>query len=149
MSLLPILKLPDPRLRQKSREIKQPEIKNLRSLILNMLETVKEAKGIGLAAPQIGQNIRLVVISREAAADGQDIVLINPKITKHSWRKVKAEEGCLSVPNTTVTVSRYKKITIKALSPEGKSLNFTAFDLLARVIQHEVDHLDGVLIIDK
>ncbi len=142
MSLLSILTVPDPPLRQKSKEIKPDEIKNLRPLILDMFETMKEAEGIGLAAPQVGQNIRLIVIS-------PDLVFLNPKITKRSWRKVKAEEGCLSVPNTTVMVSRYKKITVKALSQEGKPLNFTAADLLARVIQHEIDHLDGVLIIDK
>lgn len=149
MSLLNILTIPDPRLREKSREIRLDEIKNLRPLILDMIETMSQAQGIGLAANQIGQNIRLVVINKDVTTDKKDLILINPKITKHSWRKIKENEGCLSIPDVQVPVSRYKKITVKALSQEGRPLNFTASDLFSRVIQHEVDHLDGVLIIDK
>lgn len=149
MSLLNILTIPDQRLREKSREIRLDEIKNLRPLILDMMETMSQAQGIGLAANQVGQNIRLVVINKDATTDKKDLILINPKISKHGWRKVKEDEGCLSIPNVQVPVSRYKKITVKALSQEGKPLDFTASDLFARVIQHEIDHLDGVLIIDK
>lgn len=114
-----------------------------------MIETRSATGGIGLAAPQIGRNVRLAVISKEATADGREWILINPKIIKRSWRKIKELEGCLSVPGVQKEISRYKKITIRALDGKGQPLNFSASDLFARVIQHEIDHLDGILIVDK
>lgn len=114
-----------------------------------MTETMHGADGVGLAAPQIGQNIRLAIIAKEAIPDKKDWILINPKITKHSWKRTRNEEGCLSIPGVKKEVSRFAKITVKALNEKGQSLSFQAENLFARVIQHEIDHLDGILIIDK
>ncbi len=144
MSSLPIIKEPNPILKQKSAKIKDitPQIKRL---ILDMAETMKSAEGIGLAAPQVGQNIRLCLIN---TANGP-LAMINPLITKKSLRKTVEEEGCLSCPNSFVKVKRSKIIYVKCLDQDAKELSFRAEDLFARVIQHEVDHLDGILIIDK
>lgn len=144
MSSLPIIKEPAASLRQKSLPIEQitPEIKRL---ILDMAQTMKTAEGVGLAAPQIGQNIRLCVISTDKGL----LALINPKIFWKSIRKITEEEGCLSCPNAYIKVKRSKIIYIKCLDQEGKTLSFRAEGFFARVIQHEVDHLDGILIIDK
>ncbi|MCX6743638.1 MAG: peptide deformylase [Candidatus Parcubacteria bacterium] len=144
MSSLKLIKEPSPILRQKTKEIKDitPEIKQL---ILDMAQTMKENKGVGLAAPQIGQSIRLCLISTEKGP----LALINPQITRKSLRKDIEEEGCLSCPGVWGLVKRAKVIYVKALNQEGKSINFRAEGLFARVIQHELDHLDGILIIDK
>ena len=149
MSILKILTIPEPSLRQKSAAIKPAEILKLKPLILNMIETMREAEGVGLAAPQVDKNIRLAIINQDAAPDSSDWILINPKITKHSWKRLKDEEGCLSIPGAQKKISRFAKITIKALDAKGQPLNFQAEALFARVIQHEIDHLDGILIVDK
>lgn len=149
MPILSILTIPESSLRQKSVAVKPTEILKLKPLFLDMIETMYCADGVGLAAPQIGQNIRLAIIGKEGTTDKKDWILINPKIVKHSWKRVKDEEGCLSVPGVRKEVARFAKITIKALDVKGKPINFQAEDLFARVIQHEIDHLDGILIIDK
>lgn len=153
---LPIVTAPDPRLRQKSKNLKPEEIKKLKSLISDMVETMYAADGVGLAAPQIGENIRLAVIGkqapptgRQATPDKKELVLINPKITKRSWRQIKDFEGCLSVPGAAVEVKRHKKITVIALNEKARPITYTVSDYLARVFQHEIDHLDGILILDK
>lgn len=144
MSRLSILKDGNPILRKKSQEIAEitPEIKRL---ILDMQETMKAAKGVGLAAPQVGQNIRLCLINTEKGP----LALLNPKITWKSLRTETEEEGCLSCPNVWLPVKRSKIVYVKALSEDGQSLSFKAKGLFARVIQHEFDHLDGILIVDK
>ena len=114
-----------------------------------MVETMYASDGIGLAAPQIGENFRLAVIGKQAAPNGKEIILINPKITKRSWRQIKDLEGCLSVPELTVEVKRHKKITVTALNEKAEPVSYVVSDYLARVFQHEIDHLDGILIIDK
>lgn len=149
MPILKILTIPEPSLRQKSAAIKPAEILKLKPLILNMIETMYAADGVGLAAAQIGKNIRLAIVGKEGAPDKKGWVLINPKIIKHSWKRIKDEEGCLSVPGVRKEVARFAKITIKALDAKGQPLNFQAENLFARVIQHEIDHLDGILIVDK
>lgn len=123
-------------------EIKSPAIQKL---IFDMKETVIPACGIGLAAPQVGLLLRLIVI----ALNDKLMAFINPKITKFSWRKEVDEEGCLSVPGKFGPVKRSKIIKVEALDERGKLLKFKAKDLFARVIQHEIDHLDGILFIDK
>lgn len=148
MGLLNIVTIPNPKLKKPSEDINKDKIKELKPLIKNMLETMYVSDGIGLAAVQIGKNINLAVIGKEATPDNKDMVLINPKIIGHSWRKVVAEEGCLSVPGITQKVPRFAKIKVKALNQEGQLLNFDATDFLARVIQHEIDHLQGTLITD-
>ncbi|MFA5188341.1 MAG: peptide deformylase [Patescibacteria group bacterium] len=144
MSSLKLIKVPNPILRQKAQEINKitPAIKQL---ILDMGQSMKENKGVGLAAPQIGQSIRLCVISTEQGP----LALINPQITRKSLRKEAEEEGCLSCPGVWGLVKRSKVIYVKALNQDGKDIKFRAEGLFARVIQHEVDHLAGVLIIDK
>lgn len=101
--------------------------------------------GVGLAAPQIGQNIALAVINSKDGA----FCLINPKIIKKSWARELGQEGCLSVPGIFGKVRRHKKITLIYLDREGKKIKLTAQGLMARVLQHEIDHLNGILFIDK
>lgn len=145
--ILPIITEPNPILRQRAREIRPEEIKSsaIHKLISDMKETVHPAGGIGLAAPQVGLSLRLVVI----APGNKLLALINPEITKFSWRKETEEEGCLSVPGKFGLVKRSKVIEVKALDENGKVIKFRAKELFARVIQHEIDHLNGVLFIDK
>lgn len=144
---LPILINPNPILRKKSTQIRRDEIKTkeFQRLCLDMAETMKEKDGAGLAAPQIGRNIRLAAVKTEDGA----VCMINPKIIKKSWAKELGDEGCLSVPDVFGKVKRHKKIICKFLDKKGKKIKIEAESLMARVIQHEIDHLDGVLFIDK
>jgi peptide deformylase len=145
--ILPIVTLPNPILRQRARELNPDEIKTsvIQKLIFDMKETVGPAGGIGLAAPQVGLSVRLIVI----ALENKLIALINPEITNFSWRKETAEEGCLSVPQKFGSVKRAKSIKIRALDENGEVIKFKAKDLFARVFQHEIDHLNGILFIDR
>ena len=144
---LTIITEPNPILRQKAKEINKEELKSpgMKELILGMKEIVETAGGVGLAAPQVAKSLRLIVIF----LDNKKLILINPEIIKYSWRKEYAEEGCLSVPGNFGKVRRSKTIKVKALDEEGKNMEFTANNFFARVIQHEIDHLDGILFIDK
>ncbi|MFA6513821.1 MAG: peptide deformylase [Patescibacteria group bacterium] len=149
---LEILIHPNPILRTKSTEIQINELlnKKMKELLLDMEETMKEKDGAGLAAPQIGKNIRLIVISHEK----KTIFLINPTITKKSWARKTEEEGCLSVVNEKgeiiyAPVSRHRRINCVYLDETGNKKTLAAEDMLARVIQHEIDHLDGILFIDR
>lgn len=145
--LLPIKIYPCPVLRQKSRELKVEELqkKEIKQLLLDMDLTMKKKDGLGLAAPQVGHNVRLIVINTK---DGS-LVLINPKILRKFWRKEILEEGCLSLPEIFGLVKRSTKIKLIALNKNGKKIKFSASGMFARVLQHEIDHLDGVLFIDK
>ncbi|MCG2701272.1 peptide deformylase [Candidatus Parcubacteria bacterium] len=145
--ILPILINPNPILRKKSTQIRRDEIKTkeFQRLCSDMAKTMEEKDGAGLAAPQIEKNIRLVVVRTENSA----VCMINPKIIKKSWAKECGEEGCLSVPDVFGKVKRHKKIICKYLDKKGKEIKIEAEGLMARVIQHEIDHLDGVLFIDK
>jgi len=145
--LLPIKIYPAKNLADKSKDIQAAELlaPEFQQLVLDMEKTMIEEDGVGLAAPQVGLNICLAVIATE---DGT-LVLINPKIVKRSWRKEIDEEGCLSVPGVFGLVKRSAKVRVSALDAKGEELNFEAKGFLARVVQHELDHLDGVLFIDK
>lgn len=136
-----------PVLRQKSRELKTEELqkKEIQQLILDMDKTMKEKDGVGLAAPQVGHSLRLIVINTQEGS----MVLVNPKILKKSWRKEIMEEGCLSLPKIFGLVKRYYTIRLTALNKDGKKVEFSAQGMLARVLQHEIDHLDGIMFIDK
>lgn len=150
--MLPIITLPAQSLRQHSKEIDHDFLlsKQTQIFIKNLIETMYTADGIGIAAPQIGKNIRICIIGKEAMLDkAKDLVLINPVWRRNGLRKIEEIEGCLSVPKKYGKVKRWKKIKVKALDELGSPLSFTASDFSARVIQHEVDHLDGVLFIDK
>lgn len=141
--ILKILTRPDPRLTQKSQPIS--DFKKADALIPDLIETMYRKDGIGIAAPQVGENIRLIIIN---SADGP-LALINPEIYWLSKRTNLGEEGCLSVPGIFGWVRRHHKIKVKAQAVDGTKISFAAENLLARVIQHEIDHLDGILFTDK
>lgn len=123
----------------------------LNSLIQDMLETMYHAEGIGLAAPQIGASLRVCVLDLRAEEDPEAgrWVLVNPAVTKSSKKTVKAPEGCLSIPEIEEVVTRPLKVTVRATDAGGQPLEIEAEGLLARALQHEIDHLDGVLFIDR
>jgi len=143
---LKIITHPDPRLRKMSTEINPKELttKEFKKLIADMKLTMIEKDGVGLAAPQIGHNIRLITINTEEGP----ICLVNPKITKRSWARETCEEGCLSLPNIFHKISRHKKINCKFTTELNKQATIEAEGLIARGLQHEIDHLDGILFID-
>jgi peptide deformylase len=145
MSLLPILTYPDPRLKKKTREVENFKDPLVRELIFDMLETMKENNGMGLAAPQVGKSLRLCVIRFER----KTYILINPQIKSKSWGKEISEEGCLSFPGQFIPVKRSKKVKVTALNKSGKEIIIEAEGLLARALQHEIDHLDGILYIER
>lgn len=145
--LLTIITSPNPLLRKKSLKIAKKEIssKKFQELCSGMEKIMLKKDGVGLAAPQIGQNIRLIAVNTK---DGP-ICLINPRITRKSLTKKWGEEGCLSVPNSFGQVKRHKKISYNYFDLKAKKTKARAQGLMARVIQHEIDHLDGILFIDK
>ncbi|NJB67963.1 peptide deformylase [Desulfobaculum xiamenense] len=142
-----ILAYPDPVLAQKAAEITEvtPE---LRQLVEDMVETMYEDDGIGLAAPQVGESIRLVVIDITGPKLREDLrVLVNPVITSREG-EVESEEGCLSVIGLRAKITRSEKVTVDATDLDGNPVHIDADGLLAICLQHEIDHLDGVLFID-
>jgi peptide deformylase len=148
MALLPIVILPDPLLRKPSAPVERVD-DELRALADNMLETMYEAPGVGLAAVQVGVPRRLIV----ADAAGKDeerrpLVLINPEILALGADMRVHEEGCLSIPDVRVEIERPASLKVRYLDRDGKPQELDAEGLLATVIQHEVDHLNGRLIID-
>ncbi len=143
MAVLPILRFGDPVLREKCRRI--PSIsKSIQNLINDMIETMEENYGAGLAAPQVGKVLRLIVVRTEEI---EPFALINPEIVKKSGERV-VDEGCLSFPGYRGEVKRAESVTVKGLDCEGKALRIKATDFLAQVLEHEIDHLNGVLYID-
>jgi methionyl-tRNA formyltransferase len=146
-----ILLYPNPILRQKAQLITQVTPK-LKKLALDMVKIMQDNNGIGLAAPQLGQLVRLVVIdqsSKDKETKTEPLILFNPQIKKASKEMQELEEGCLSFPNLYGQVKRSSKIKISALNLSGKPITVSATKLLATVIQHEMDHLDGIVFIDK
>ncbi|HPN96343.1 MAG TPA: peptide deformylase [Candidatus Moranbacteria bacterium] len=143
---LPILTYPNDILRKKAEEIKDPKDPEIKQLILDMIETMeKSGNALGLAAPQVGKMVRLCIIKLE----GKTHILVNPVIKSKSIRKEMAEEGCLSFPGKFIPIKRSKKVTVKLVNRHGEKITIKAEGLLARAFQHEIDHLDGLLIIDK
>lgn len=138
---------PAPILHQRTQEISSEELSKpeFSQLLLDMKETMKKHDGIGLAAPQIGKSISFTIIKTE---DGV-LPLVNPKIVRKSLTKDVMEEGCLSIPGVYGDVKRSKKVKVVAQDMTGKKFKFIAKGMFARVIQHEVDHLNGVLFIDR
>lgn len=122
----------------------------IQKLIQEMMKTMRSAKGIGLAAPQVGQLIRLAVIHKQADRSlKKDLVLMNPELAQPSATEVDFEEGCLSIPDVYGFVMRPETVQLTAYDGQGKIYTIDATGLLARVIQHEVDHLNGRLFIDR
>lgn len=121
----------------------------LKKLVDDMFETLGEEKGIGLAAPQIGVLSRVVIIDLTPFEEGPRVALINPEIIWYSEETVTYDEGCLSVPGVFYDVVRPEKIKVKAQTIDGTTIEFDADGVFARVIQHETDHLDGILFVER
>lgn len=138
---------PDPVLRIKSETVTGID-KETGELIKDMFEIMEVADGIGLAAPQIGISKRIIVISINEKKF-ERLALINPVIESYSTQTGILEEGCLSVPGVNAEVERPQKIVVKSLTRSGRLVEISADNLLARVLQHEIDHLDGILFIDR
>ncbi len=157
MSLLEIITLPNNLLRQKMRPVTQFD-DDLQELIENMIETMREANGVGLAAPQIGRNKQLAVIETLPDYDDNDeeipnsrdlFVIVNPEIVWFSRGTETAVEGCLSIPGYLGEVERAEAVRVRAQDRHGKKIKLKLSGWTARIFQHEIDHLNGVLYIDK
>jgi len=143
MARLELRIYPDPVLRGKASPVKNIDDK-IRKLIADMAETMYASEGVGLAAPQIGSLSQIVTVDI-----GEGLIsLINPRIVEYEGKDVM-EEGCLSLPDIRLEVERYKRVLVEGVDDDGKEVSIEAEDLLARVFQHEIDHLQGILIIDK
>jgi peptide deformylase len=148
MAVLEILKYPDPRLRQVAKPVEQVTDET-RALVESMAETMYANSGCGLAANQVGIDARIFVIDTAAEGEPSELkVFINPEIVKTDGVQMW-EEGCLSFPGATEEIRRAERVKVKALDQFGKPFELEATDLLAIAIQHENDHLNGVLMIDK
>ena len=163
MKILPIITLPDPRLKKKSESI---EIVNneIKTLMDNMLHTMYKAPGIGLAAPQVGINKKIIVMDvsprpelkgyqkekneKETKPKPNPLQMVNPEITWLSNEKKSGEEGCLSIPGVMDDITRSKECKVQYIDKNNESQKLKATGLLARCIQHEIDHINGVLFID-
>lgn len=148
MSLLPIITLPDPLLRQPSQPVERIDAELLR-LAGDMLETMYDAPGVGLAAVQVGVPRRLIVLDVGEEGDGpKPLVMINPEILDVGPELRIYEEGCLSIPDVRIDIERPSTARVRYLDRNGKLVEIDAEGLLATAVQHEVDHLEGKLIID-
>jgi peptide deformylase len=168
MALRQIVTLPEPVLRRKAKAVTRFD-KELQTLIDDMIETMRDAPGVGLAAPQVGISERLAVIEyaeeddeeedTEVASEGVEVtikpskpkqlfVIINPEIVKASEEKVMGIEGCLSIPGLLGEVERHEALQVKALNRHGKPVKLKVDGWLARIFQHEIDHLNGVVFTD-
>ena len=148
MALLPIITAPDPRLKIKARQVAKVDAK-VRRLMDDMLETMYLAIGLGLAAPQVGVAQRVIVV--DAAREGEErnpLRIANPEILWRSDETTIANEGCLSLPEHYADVSRPAEIRLRYLDQENEIREMSAKGLLATCIQHEIDHLDGILFVD-
>jgi peptide deformylase len=147
-----IVYVPDPVLRRKAHKVTEFG-KEFQTLVDNMIETLREAPGVGLAAPQVGLSERLIVV--EYGDDDDEtvpkklFVVANPEIVYKSDEMVSGLEGCLSVPDLIGEVDRHVKIEVKGLNRHGKPVKIKAEDWIARIFQHEIDHLDGILFTDR
>jgi peptide deformylase len=145
MAILPIRTLPDPVLRQKAKKVPGVD-PSIRRLIADMIETMNDACGIGLAAPQIGVSLRIAVICMPEEG-AKEIVLINPEIIKKTGER-EIEERCLSVPGYAGTIKRAVNVTAKARDENFKEIRIKADGLLAQALEHEIEHLQGILYVD-
>ncbi|MEI7749457.1 MAG: peptide deformylase [Candidatus Moraniibacteriota bacterium] len=132
-------------LRRQTTKVADPTAPDMRALVSEMIETMRTADGVGLAAPQVGRSIQLFIIETE----GRISVFFNPRIVSHSEETAVSEEGCLSVPGEFYMIERPRGITMEYEDTEGKKCRVDAEGFLAVVLQHEYDHLDGILIVDR
>ncbi len=142
----PIVKYGDPVLEREAEMVSEFDTPELHKFLDDMFESMYAAKGVGLAAPQIGIDKQIIIV---APPDETPIAVINPEIVKRSMTTNPSEEGCLSVPGTWGFVRRANSLTVKGLTPEGKPFKLNAKGFTATIFQHECDHLNGVLFIDK
>jgi peptide deformylase len=154
MAILKVAKMGHPVLRTKAQSLSPKEIRSPENQLLidNMVETMREYDGVGLAGPQVHESKRIFVVEVVETSKRGEVpltVLINPIIKPLSNEKALGWEGCLSIPDMRGMVPRYKEIEVSALDGHGKELNFKAKDFFAVVIQHETDHLDGILFLDR
>lgn len=155
MSILKVARMGHPVLRAKARAVDKADFKRaaVQKLIDDLIDTMVEYHGVGLAAPQVHEGLRIFVASLDAADgdrhDGEPVVIINPEVTVVGGDVVEDWEGCLSIPDVRGRVPRAKDITVRAYDRRGDRLELSAHDFPARVIQHEVDHLDGILFVDR
>lgn len=148
MAVLEIRKYPDEVLRQRAEPVKEIN-KGILKLIDDMIETMYAAPGVGLAAPQVGVSLRVIVIDISMREKGSGLItIINPEVLYFEG-EVDEEEGCLSVPDYRAQVKRSEMITVRGLDREGRVVEIEGKELLARALQHEIDHLNGTLIIDR
>jgi peptide deformylase len=152
MALRQIVYIPDPVLRRKARKVSE-FTKDFQVLVDDMIETLREAPGVGLAAPQVGISDRLIVVEygddEDEEAPKKLFVVANPEIVKTSDEKVNGVEACLSIPGLAGEVVRAEAITVKGVNRRGRPIRINAEGWLARIFQHEIDHLDGVLYTDR
>ncbi len=143
MAVLTMRHLPDPVLKQKAKRV--PTIdKSIQKLIDDMVETMQQAKGVGLAAPQVGISQRVIVLQMPGE---EPMAIINPEIVKRSGER-EVSEACLSVPGYAGKIKRSISVTVKGLNRQGKPIRIKATDLMAQALEHELDHLNGTLYID-
>jgi peptide deformylase len=151
MAIRTIFTSDNPVLRQRAKKLKKIE-PSTQKLIDDMIETMLDAPGVGLAAPQVGVSLRVIVVEIPKDDDdsraGTKLQLINPEILKSEGEQI-GEEGCLSIPGYVGIVKRFEHVTVKGLNRKGKEVKIKAEGYLARVLQHEVDHLDGILFTDR
>jgi peptide deformylase len=153
MSILKVARMGHPVLRAKARAVERRQIRlpEFQKLIDDMIETMVEYHGVGLAAPQVHEGIRLFVASLEAeeGSPHETVALVNPEITPVGPDLVEDWEGCLSIPEIRGRVPRIRDIRVRAFDRQGERVELRAHDYSARVIQHETDHLDGILFFDR
>ncbi|HLV67457.1 MAG TPA: peptide deformylase [Polyangiaceae bacterium] len=148
MATRTVLKYPDPRLREKAKPV-EAVTDEIRTLVDDMAETMYASKGCGLAAPQIGVSLRVFVVDCAGEDEASDLrIFINPEIVESRGTQTWSE-GCLSLPGVSEEIKRAERVTVRALDRDGRPFELEADGLLAVAIQHELDHLNGVLMIDK
>lgn len=148
MAILGIRKYPDEVLKKKALPVDNID-REVKKLVSEMIETMHASHGIGLAAPQVGISKRIIVIDLSPIEkDASPIVIINPQILE-SDNLIDSEEGCLSIPGYRATIKRAGRVVVKGYDLEGKELLIEGTGLLARALQHEIDHLDGILFVDR
>jgi peptide deformylase len=156
MTLRTIVTLPDPVLKRKAHAVNTFD-KNLQTLLDDMVETMREAPGVGLAAPQIGLSERIIVVEYFEREEDEDVegapkkvwAVINPELTKVSEATLMGVEGCLSLPGLVGQVERHAEVQVKGLNRHGKPMKIKARGWLARIFQHEIDHLNGIMFTER
>lgn len=154
MAILKVARMGHPVLRQKSRAVERREIQGvgIQRLIDDLLETMTEYHGVGLAAPQVHEGLRVLVAALDAGEeDGSSdpVAIINPEVTAAGAEVVEDWEGCLSIPDIRGKVPRAREVVVRAFDRQGERIELRAQDYAARIIQHETDHLDGILFLDR